>query len=196
MSAPWHALSALYTRLKSLKFKSLLTSTDPETVKTGGVGTVSRGRVSITKLKPVTTKMKSLVTGGRVQLSGLSLPGIILFVVCNVYLWTNGHTDPSAAFRSDDMLSAINQEFQQMAPGPKLVCGDLNCNTEDLPTLSSMLASHMFFDLGAQSSLFGQPTSKPTCNPHGGSPSRRDDVIASSDLVPLISKFEIRTRNK
>ena len=118
--------------------------------------------------------MQSLVKGGRVQLVGLSLPGNILLVVCNLYLWTNGHTDPAAAFRSDDMLSAVNQEFLHMAPGPRLMCGDCKCNSEDLHTLSSMLASWDYVDLGACANLFGQPVGKPTCHPHGGSPSRRD----------------------
>ena len=139
ISAPWHMLAAIYTRLKNVHLKALLTGTDPETLKTGGVGTLSSKRIPITKLKPVTSKMQSLVKGGRIQLVGLSLPGNILLVVCNLYLGTNGHTDPAAAFRSDDMISAVNQEFLHMAPGPKLMCGDFNCNTADLPTLSSML---------------------------------------------------------
>ena len=38
ISAPWHMLSAVYTRLKSLNYKALLAGTDPETVKTGKGG--------------------------------------------------------------------------------------------------------------------------------------------------------------
>ena len=195
VSAPWHMLSAIYTRLKNLNIKALLTGTDPETMKTGGVGALSSGRVPITKLKPITPRMKSLVNGGRVQLVGLSLPGNILLVVYNLYLWTNGHTDPAAAFRSDDMLNAVNQEFAQMAPGPRLLCGDFNCDPEDLPTLGSMLTSGAFVDLGASALFFGQVNSKPTCYPHGGSPSRRDYVIASADLLPLITRFEVHDRD-
>ena len=100
-------LSALYTRLKLHKLKCLQTGTDPETQKTAGVGTISNGRIPITKLQPQSKRMKDLVGGGRIQFTGLSLPGNITLVICNLYLWTNGHTDPTAAFRSDDMLAAV-----------------------------------------------------------------------------------------
>ena len=196
ISTPWRMLSALYSRIRERNFKALLTGTDPETMKTGGVGAMSKGRISVTKFKPKTNRMKELVKGGRVQLIGLSLPGNIMLVVANLYLGTNGHTDPAAAYRADDLLHVVTQEFAHMPPGPRLLCGDFNCDVEDLPTLGNMLATGDFVDLGSRANLFGQPIDKPTCFPHGGSPSRRDYVIASSDLLPFISNFEVHDRDR
>ena len=40
ISTPWSMLSAIYSRLRERKFKALLTGTDPETLKTGGVTSI------------------------------------------------------------------------------------------------------------------------------------------------------------
>ena len=54
VSAPWHMMRALFQRLKDAKCKALLTGTDLELVKTGGVGTITRNKISTMKLKPST----------------------------------------------------------------------------------------------------------------------------------------------
>ena len=140
--------------------------------------------------------MKNLVNGGRVQRIGLSVPGNIMLVVANLFLWTNGDTDPSAALRSDDLLHTVTQEFHHLPPGPRLLCGNFNCDAGDLPTLGGMLANGDYVDLGAMANLFGQLVNRPTCFPHIGSPSRRDYAIASSDLLPFISSFEVHDLDK
>eukprot|EP00973_Karenia_brevis_P083147 11529387-Karenia_brevis.AAC.1 len=63
----------------------------------------------------------------------------MLLVIANTYCWTNGHVDATAAARSDDLLQAIFEEFQAMPDGPKMIVGDFNADTQDLPSLQSHL---------------------------------------------------------
>ena len=107
ISVPWRKMGAMHTRLRNLGIKSLLTGIDPETLKTGGVGALSWGKVPMTRLKPTTPKLQSLVNSGRMQLVGLTLPDNVMLTVCILYLWTNGHSDPASALRSDDLPDAV-----------------------------------------------------------------------------------------
>ena len=117
--------------------------------------------------------------------------------VCVVYLWTNGHTDPAAALRSDDLLDAVFLEFDNLPPGPRLLCGDLNCVPADLPTLNHRLESGTFVDLGAHAHFYGHAPGQPTCYPtNEGAPSVRDYAIVSIDLLPFVSNFEVLERNE
>ena len=86
-------------------------------------------------------------------------------------------------------------EFDVLPPGPRLLCGDLNCNTSDLPTLSLRLESGTYIDLGAHAHLFGHAPGQPTCFPtNDGTPSIRDYAIISADLLPFITNFEVLER--
>ena len=137
------------------------------------------------RIKPTTQKLQKIINGGRVQLTGIILPGNVLIVVFNIYLWTNGHTDPKALQRSIDLLDAVTNEWDSLPPGPKMLCGDFNCDLEDLPDVSRRLHDGTLIDLGAQAFLFGHETCQPTCEAHNSSQStRRDYVLVSPDLFP------------
>eukprot|EP00973_Karenia_brevis_P041723 5774588-Karenia_brevis.AAC.1 len=84
-----------------------------------------------------------------------------MLVIANLYCWTNGHTDTSAAERSDDLLHAVFTEFESLPDGPKMLVGDFNADTNDLPALQSRLDTGQYIDLGAQAHVFGQPPSQP-----------------------------------
>ena len=141
--------------------------------------------------------MQKLINGGRVQITGIILPGNILIVVFNVYLWTNGHTDPKALQRSSDLLSAIMDEWDSLPPGPKMLLGDFNCELEDLTDITRRLQEGSMIDLGAHAHLFGRPSCQPTCAAHNSAqPTRRDYVLASPDLFPLVQDVQVLDRGE
>ena len=74
-------MSALFHRLKDSKCKALLTGIDIELAKTGVVGTITKNKIATMKIKPSTPKLQQLINSGRVQMTGISLPGNILIVV-------------------------------------------------------------------------------------------------------------------
>eukprot|EP00973_Karenia_brevis_P032648 4508159-Karenia_brevis.AAC.1 len=89
------------------------------------------------------------MSSGRVQLLGIVLPNDIVVLVANVYCWTNGHTVTTAASRTDDLFHIIFEEFSHQPPGHRIIAGDLNADTADIPTLQSALDNNQFVDLGA-----------------------------------------------
>eukprot|EP00973_Karenia_brevis_P013423 1822450-Karenia_brevis.AAC.1 len=64
--------------------------------------------------------MKQLSKSGRCQLTLVQVPHTML-LVANVYCWTNGHISEHAAARSDDLISAILDEFQAQPQMPQLI---------------------------------------------------------------------------
>eukprot|EP00973_Karenia_brevis_P089689 12398981-Karenia_brevis.AAC.1 len=102
------------------------------------------------------------------------MPNNIILTVANVYGWTNGHYDESAASRTDNLLHAILEDFKQQPSGPKLIVGDLNAETSDYPSSASVLDNGEYVDLGAHDCFEG-PTLQPTCFPYNhNTPTRRD----------------------
>ena len=54
-----------------------------------------------------------------------------------------------------------------------------------------------YVDLGAHAFFYGHPPGQPTCYPHNdGTPSIRDYAIASIDLLPFVSNFEVLERTE
>eukprot|EP00973_Karenia_brevis_P004295 588848-Karenia_brevis.AAC.1 len=89
------------------------------------------------------------MSSGRVQLLGIVLPNDIVILVVNIYCWTNGHTVTAAASRTDDLFHIICEELSQQPAGHRIIAGDLNADTADIPTLQSALDDNRFVDLGA-----------------------------------------------
>ena len=192
ISIPWRNLSDTYAAIKSHSCKGFLTGPDPELAHTGGVGTIYRPRLKFIRLRPVTQKLQQCIDNGRVQLVALMLPHDVLLVIANVYCWTNGHQDTTAAMRSDDLLHAIFSEFDALPEGPKMLVGDLNADPSDLPTLQTHLDAGSYLDLGAQAHIYDQPSLQPTCYPPNHiHPSRRDFVIVSGSLFPFVKAFQV-----
>eukprot|EP00973_Karenia_brevis_P061011 8483536-Karenia_brevis.AAC.1 len=130
-------------------------------------------------------------TNGRNHIIGVVLPNFFL-VVANVYGWTNGHCDSDAAARTDDLIQAILEEFDALPPGPKVLLGDLNADVGDLPTLQGQVDCGKLFDLGQHAQLFGGQAFAPICfPPNSGTPSRRDYVFVTPDLIPFVHAFQV-----
>eukprot|EP00973_Karenia_brevis_P014963 2041824-Karenia_brevis.AAC.1 len=68
-----------------------------------------------------------------------------MLLVANVYGWTTGHHCEQSASRTDDLLSALIEEFAIQPDMPKLLVGDLNADTADLPALEAQLPAGEFY---------------------------------------------------
>ena len=118
-------------------------------------------------------------------------------VVFNVYLWTNGLTDPRATQRSNDLLDAVLTEWDALPPGPKMLCGDLNCDIADLPDVNRRIQEGMIVDLGAYALLFGHQANQPTCEAHNSfQATRRDYSLVSIEMFPMIKDVQVLNRGE
>ena len=80
-----------------------------------------------------------------------------MLVVADIYGWTNAHYDVTAAVRSNDLLDLIWQEFAARPPGPRMILGDLNGDSDDFPVLQALVNDGSLIDLGLHSG-FDAPT--------------------------------------
>eukprot|EP00973_Karenia_brevis_P067166 9340549-Karenia_brevis.AAC.1 len=81
-----------------------------------------------------------------------------------MYCWTNGHTVSNSASRTDNLFHIVLDELSHQPPGHRIIAGDLNADTADIPTLQSALDTDQYIDLGA-STCFNTDTHIPTCFP-------------------------------
>ena len=181
----------VYSRSKDLRCKALLKPTDPEPTKIGGRHVTERffNHDQIKSQSP--RNEQKLMGNGRVQFTGTALPKNLLLVICNLYLWTKSHTDRIAAQRSDSMIATVFEECYHTPKGPKMLCGDFNCNTSDLPPLASRLDDRSYIDLGSHAYLLGREIDLPTCYPHNnGTPCRRKRCQFTPLFLSLVKFLE------
>ena len=84
---------------------------------------------------------------GRCKIYCVDIAGETL-VCANVYGWSGGVKGSKEAERTDDILAIVRMQFKKMAPGPKLICGDLNAQRGCLPNLEAMLEEEGWTDVG------------------------------------------------
>ena len=74
-----------------------------------------------------------------------------------------------------------------------MISGDINANTDDLETLTYMLNSDGWTDVGAQAHRWGARRSEPTCwAPNSGlMGTRRDYIFVNMQLLPFVVGFGV-----
>ena len=110
----------------------------------------------------------------------------------NIYGWTNGHTCSTAALRTHQLILAALAELAGLPPLPYCIIGDINCNTNALPTLTRLF-NDGWTDLGANAHWWHQPTDLPTCQAPNSKnqPTRRDYAIVCPALLPRVVDINI-----
>ena len=191
VSTPCAALGAQYQKISGLRYKAHLTGPDPELANvTEEVGVLDQNTIAIL-LQPVTKALRDMRHNGRFQLIGVPLPGDVMCIAANVYGGTNAHHAVTAAARSNDLLDFIWQEFAARPPGPRMILGDLNGDSDDFPVLQAVINDGSLIDLGLHTG-FDAPTAQPTCFPFNKwALSRRDYLLVSADLLLFVNHFQV-----
>ena len=65
--------------------------------------------------------------------------GNTTIMLANVYGETGGHGSGDAAMITDDIISIIVDEMELHPCFPSMIVGDLNAETEDIPTITPLL---------------------------------------------------------
>ncbi len=99
---------------------------------------------------------------GRVDAYVMEFVGnsVMFFVI---YGWTGGHTDREAAQRTDSLFEAIEEEVAMHPRCPTCICGDVNADVADIPTLEAMVSIGPWTDCGQQAHLWGGIPNQPAC---------------------------------
>ena len=138
-------------------------------------------------VKPSKACEESVATG-RCMISNFDIDGTNL-VVAILYGWTGGQKGNEAAARTDDLLTIVQQEFEAMDPGPKMIMGDINATTDALPTILQMMAEGGWTDVGGVTHLCNGEPNKPTCHANDNAKeSRIDFIFANEYLMPAIEE--------
>ena len=97
-----------------------------------------------------------------------------------------------AAARTDELISILRSELQAMEPGPKMIMGDVNASTEDLPTILQMLSEEGWTDVGSVAHLCDGIPNRPTCHVNAtAKESRIDYIFVNQYLLPAVEECKV-----
>ena len=184
------AIATSLTHHRSIVFSDLC----PEhAAPSAGVAVVVQQPAQAIKLKPRSKSFADHLATGRVALNQLSFNGGVDFDHYNLYGWTGGHENSTAANRTGDILASISAEAIARRGTPALITADLNADTDDILQLGAMLTHEGWTDVGATARRWGARDNQPTCwAPNAGlEGTRRDYMFANVDLLPMIVGFGV-----
>jgi hypothetical protein len=134
--------------------------------------------------------------GGRAKIYSIELKGGIVFTVAVIYGWSGGAQHRDLAERTDDLISIILGEFAELPDGPRMICGDFNCDLENLQTMVDLTSVteelNHWTDLGSVAPQWGRPKCAPTCLSYNAkNPTRRDFAIVNFQASTLVTDFQV-----
>jgi hypothetical protein len=137
-------------------------------------------------------EFKQAVEAGRAGLFNIDIGGGHNMMAYIPYGYTGGSGNKAQAKKTDIVMQAIALEIKAQPRGPICICGDINADPQDIPTIQAMLDHEGWVDLGAKASIWGQPPKEHTClTPNAKRPTRRDYVFVNSDLFPMVTNFSV-----
>ena len=114
-----------------------------------------------------------------------------MIIYC-VYGYTGGNRCCREAAKTDAICEAIYNENMSQGNPPCLICGDINCNTSDLPFMRHLLGPANFVDVGAQAASWCANPGANTCKAtNTDTATRRDYMFAHPKVVPLLHRFTV-----
>ena len=147
------------------------------------------------QLPPLTPDFQQAVDNGRVLHLALGLGKGKLLSTFVIYGWTGGAQNKKAARKSAALFEAIIGEIAAHPLGPMLIMGNLNSDPKHIAPLEELLARQSWTDIGAIADTWGRVPFEPTClTAVSNRPSRRDYMFCNSQLLPLVSDFEVMFR--
>ena len=107
-----------------------------------------------------------------------------------------GKNGNDAAARTDDLLTVVQQEFEAMDSGPKMIMGDINATTDALLTILQMMVEGGWTDVGGIARICNGDTNMPTCHANANAKeSRIDFIFVNAYLLPPIDKSWVDEEN-
>ena len=183
-----------FVRLASgAKRRLLLGPCDPESKRpSAGVGAIHPLSLQLCTTRPITARFAKAVRLGRVRRFALptGFKGVVVFYV--IYGWTGGHTCARAARRTNKLIDAVCPEAVAQRDLCTFICGDLNADPADIPTIQWLLVQQHWCDVGAQAQLWGEAAGGPTCvAPNASTGTRRDFVFANPAAASAVCGFRL-----
>ena len=91
-----------------------------------------------------------------------------------IYGKTNGNIITENRQITDTILSHVFADINLQDKGPKIICGDFNCDIDKLPSLVDALQDGGWYDLGAMASAWGGLDNDTTCEARPGASTLED----------------------
>ena len=159
---------------------------DPEHGRrSGGVGIVAKCPMKTIPIAGASKDYQDAYEAGRAAIYACDLGAATLHISV-IYGWTGGIKGSIACDRTDDLLSIVAQENQSLPAGPKIIMGDLNCELQDLESVTTLISEEGWMDLGANANIWGGKANEPTCHTNAmARETRRDYAYSQRSPHPM-----------
>ena len=110
-----------------------------------------------------------------------------------IYGWSGGQKGNDEAARTNDLITICVDQFDQMRPGPKAICGDFNGPREAFPALEDMVGQHGWTDVGNHSTICQGEPGRATCHTNAKARETRIDMFFTNRyLTPAVKKCSVQ----
>ncbi len=164
----------------------------PDTVhQLGGVGIVVQGKRPILP-KVLSKNLMKLCDNGRFGIYGIEPFANLIIPTYYYYGKSGGDLDKKISQQTDDALQCIFEDANLQLPGPKIICGDLNCSLSNLPDTKLCMELYGFTNLGSIANSFGGVDDEYTCIANSCCAHNvRDYVFVNQEALDIIDHFKI-----
>jgi hypothetical protein len=162
--------------------------TDPEYARAvAGVGFLTVEGLSFYPIADPIKDYADAEETGRCLIRCMDVGGTTI-ACATIYGWTGGKVGNKEASRTDDLLAIVRMQFAKLAPGPKIIGGDLNGCLDALPTIIDMIKEEGWTDVGNDAAKCRGCHGQPTCHANAeAKESRIDFVITNDRMTPAVT---------
>ena len=143
---------------------------------------------------PLTTEFQNVINSARGLIYAISIDSSTIIYVANLYCYTGGHTNKAAQQNTNRLIKTTLNELIHLPEAPTLIVTDLNADSSDIKSLTTILDTHHWTDVGANASVWGGTDLQPTCMAYNSNAAtRRDYVFANHLALPLLTQFNVHS---
>jgi exonuclease III len=161
----------------------------------GGVATICARRKAIGVIEPRTDAFKAAKRTGRANITVVPVTSSMQLATGNLYCYTGGNKNGKQLKKTNKLVTATVNEMSMLAGKFQMLVGDFNADIEKIDACKDLL-SKGWVDVGAAAQIWGKHPCEFTClTANSKKGSRRDFILVSPEVFPLIKTFEVDHAN-
>lgn len=158
-----------------------------------GTGFVYDNDIIVRPIVPFTGPLVKPHKNGRISICTVVASTTLSFFIYNVYGFVISADDNFTCIRTEALMEGVFDDWIDRGCPPAIITGDLNADAMKVPSIAKLINVKGWLDVGSRASPYGKMDNQPTCiAPNYKTKTRRDYILASPQLVPSFTDFNIQ----
>ena len=150
-----------------------------------GVGLIAAQWIRCTNPVARTDKLAFFRQQGRADIYNLDMGSSTALMVTNLHGWQGAASNGKSRKKTDELITAAQQEIDTTGMSPKIVLGDFNTDIDSSPAMRKLINEQGWNDVASLPAPINTQQNQPTCKAHGVRAATRRDFILANNLAVL-----------